>query len=209
MSWLMYATRSISRTILPSSVAGSGARPEWLTIPSRTGQRQVEPLAVALEHVDDPQRVLVVQKPSAEPLAQAAVERLLADMPERRVPEVVAEPDRLDQVLVQPQRARDGPRDLRDLERMRQPGAVMIAGRSDEHLRLVLQAPERLAVDDPVAVALKRGPQAAVGLGPQRAGRDRSGVASGESSPPRERASRSRERGRDRPAGVLVAGRQT
>ena len=37
MSWLTYATRSISRTILPSSVAGSGARPEWLTIPSRTG----------------------------------------------------------------------------------------------------------------------------------------------------------------------------
>ena len=65
-------------------------------------ERQVEAVAVALERVDDPQRVLVVQKRGAEALAQAAVQRLLADVPERRVTEVVAEADRLDQVLVEP-----------------------------------------------------------------------------------------------------------
>ena len=62
------------------------------------------------------------------------------------------------------QRARDGARDLRDLERVRQPRAVVVAGRQHEHLRLVLEPAERLAVHDPVAVALKRRPQPAVGL---------------------------------------------
>jgi hypothetical protein len=33
----------------------------------------------------------------------------------------------------------------------------VIAGRGEEHLRLVLQAPECLAVDDTVAIALERG----------------------------------------------------
>ena len=95
---------------------------------------------------------------------QAAVERLLADVSERRVPEIVPEPDRLGQILVEPQRPGDRPRDLRDLQRVGQPGAVVVSARGHEHLRLVLEAPERLAVDDPVAVALKRRPQAAVGL---------------------------------------------
>ena len=36
MSWLMYATRSMMRTILPSSVVGIGARPEWATMPRLT-----------------------------------------------------------------------------------------------------------------------------------------------------------------------------
>ena len=115
---------------MPSSVAGSGARPEWLDDPvaDRLGQVQARP--VALERVDDPQRLLVVLEPRAEALAQAAVEHLLADVPERRVAEVVAEPDRLDEVLVQRERARDRARDLRDLERVRQPRAVVVAGRA-------------------------------------------------------------------------------
>ena len=40
-------------------------------------------------------------KVAAEALAQAAVEHVLADVPERRMAEVVAEPDRLGEVLVQ------------------------------------------------------------------------------------------------------------
>src|SRR5262249_13216097 len=43
---------------------------------------QVEPRAIALEMLDDPQRVLVVAKARAERLAQAAIENLLADVPE-------------------------------------------------------------------------------------------------------------------------------
>ena len=57
------------------------------------------------------------------------------------------------------------------LERVRQARPVVVALGRDEHLRLVLEPPERLAVDDPVAVALERRPQTAVLLGPARCGR--------------------------------------
>jgi hypothetical protein len=123
--------RSTSRTILPSSVAGSP------------------------EHVDDAQRVLVVAEAAAEALARAAVQHVLADVAEGRVAEVVAEPDRLHQVLVEPQRAADRARDLRRLERVGQARPVVVALGRHEHLRLVLQPPERLAVHDPVPVALE------------------------------------------------------
>ena len=56
---------------------------------------EVEARAVALQVLDHAQRVLVVAEAPAEALAQAGVEHLLADVPERRVPEVVAEADRL------------------------------------------------------------------------------------------------------------------
>jgi len=88
---------------------------------------QVEPGAVALEHVDDAQRLLPVMEVAVEALAQAAIEHVLADVPERRVAEVVPEPDRLDQVLVEAQRARNGARDPGHLERVREAGAVVVA----------------------------------------------------------------------------------
>ena len=169
MSWLMYATRSITRTIRPSSVLGSGARLEWRAIPSRTCSVRFSPAPSRSRVLDHPQRVLVVAKAPAEALSQAAVEHLLADVPERRVPEVVAEADRLDQILVQAQRPRDRARDRRHLERVRQPRAVVVAQRRHEHLRLVRQPAKRLAVHDPVAVALERRAQRAVLLA-RRAG---------------------------------------
>ena len=86
-------------------------------------------------------------------------------MAERRVAEVVPEGDRLGQLLVQPQHLRDAARDLRHLERVGQARPVVIAGRREEDLRLVLQAPERLAVNDAVAVALERRPDRILGLG--------------------------------------------
>jgi hypothetical protein len=44
-----------------------------------------------------------VAEVSAEPLGERVIERLLARVTERRMPEVVAERDRFGQVLVQPQ----------------------------------------------------------------------------------------------------------
>ena len=123
--------------------------------------REVEAAAVALEHVDDAQRVLVVAEAAVEALAQRAVERRLARVAEGRVPEVVAEADRLGEVLVEAQRARDGARDPDRLERVREARAVVVALGRDEDLRLVLEPPERLAVGDAVAVALERAAQPA------------------------------------------------
>ena len=119
--------------------------------------REVQADAVPLQAVDHAQRMLVVTEFLTEAPFQAAVEHLLADVPERRMAEVVAQPDRLHQVLVQAQRPGNRARDGGDLERVREAGAVVIATGRDEHLRLVRQPAERLAVDDPIAVALKRG----------------------------------------------------
>src|SRR3954454_12041269 len=101
---------------------------------------------------------------ATEALASLAVEHVLSDVPERRVPDVVAEPDRFSQVLVEAQRAGDRPADAGDLERMREPRPVVVALRRHEDLRLVFEATERLAVHDPVAIALERRAQAAVRL---------------------------------------------
>ena len=125
--------------------------------------RQVQPLAVVLQHVDDAQALLVVLEAAGHQRLQHA----LAGVAERRVAEVVAERDRLGQLLVQPQHLGDAARDLRDLERVREPRAVVIARRREEDLRLVLQPAERLAVDDAVAIALERRADWILGLGPQ------------------------------------------
>ena len=133
--------------------------------------REVEAAAVALEHVDDAQRVLVVAEAALEALAQRAVEPGLAGVPEGRVPEIVAEADGLGEVLVEAQRAGDRARDPDGLERVREPRAVVVALGRHEDLRLVLEAPERLAVGDAVAVALKGAAQPAGHLGHEPAAR--------------------------------------
>ena len=93
---------------------------------------------------------------AAEALLQALGEHRFADVTERRMAEVVAQADRLGEVLVEFERAGDRARDPAGLKRVRQPGAEVVALGRDEDLRLVLEAAERLAVDDPVAVALER-----------------------------------------------------
>ena len=130
---------------------------------------EVEPLD--LEVLDHPQRVLVVVEAHAVALLQALVEHRLADVAEGRMAEIVAQADRLGEVLVQPQRAGHVAGDAARLERVRQPRAVVVALGRDEHLGLVLEAPERLAVHDPVAVALEGRAVVGVRLGLRAPGR--------------------------------------
>src|SRR5215210_7651935 len=106
--------------------------------------------------------MLVVAEPAPPAIAQAGVEHALARVPERRMAEVVSQPDRLGQVLVQAERPGHVARDPARLERVGEPGPVVVALRRDEDLRLVLQPPERLRVDDAVPVALER--RAVVGI---------------------------------------------
>ena len=75
----------------------------------------------------------------AAPRRILCVERILAGMPERRVAEIMDQRYRLGEILVAAQRARQGAGDLRHLDRVGEPGAVVIALVGDEHLRLVLQ----------------------------------------------------------------------
>ena len=121
-------------------------------------ERQVEPgeLRIALlEFVHHSQRLQVVLEPAE--IAHAFVERVLARVTERGVPEVVRQADGLGERFVQAQRASDAACDLRDLERVRQPRAIEVALVVDEDLGLVDQAAERRRMDDPVAVPLVLG----------------------------------------------------
>src|SRR5208282_441060 len=104
------------------------------------------------EFVDDAQRLKVMLE-SAE-IQHAFIERILPGMSERRMTEIVREADRLREHFVEAQRPGDGARDLRDLERMREPGSIEVALVIDEDLGLVNQAAECSAVHDAIAVAL-------------------------------------------------------
>ena len=64
---------------------------------------------------------------------------------------------RLGQILVKPKGARDDPRDLRNLQGVRQTCAIMVACRCHKNLCLVHQAAEGLGMNDAVAVSLKFG----------------------------------------------------
>ncbi len=110
---------------------------------ARMGEDPVAHLVGEVELLGDPQRLLVVAEASSEALGERLVERLLAGMAEGRVPRVVPEPDRLDEVLVQLERPRHDPRDPGRLERVGHAGAVVVADRVDEDLRLPLEAAER------------------------------------------------------------------
>ena len=90
--------------------------------------------------------------------------------------EIVAERDRLGEIVVEPKRPGERARDLRHLDRVGQAGAEMVALVMDEHLRLVGEAAEGGRMDDAVAVALERRPRRRRRLGdeaPSRGRRDR------------------------------------
>ena len=80
--------------------------------------------------------------------------RVLAGMAERRVAQVVRQGNGLDQVLVEPQRTRNGAAQLRHLQRVRHARAKQVTLVVQEDLRLVDQPPERRGMNDAVAIAL-------------------------------------------------------
>ena len=135
-------------------------------------KRQVETTPVPFQMIDDAKTLLVVSK-AGEGLGQGS----LTGVPERGVTEIVAEPDRLDEVLVEEERPADGAGDLGHLEGMGEAGPVVVAGGSDKDLGLVHQPAKALGVEDPVAVALERGSQVALRLwrGPLRPAARRAG----------------------------------
>ena len=77
--------------------------------------RQVQALAVVFEQINDAEALLVVLEPSGH----ERLEHTFAGVAERRVPEVVAERDRLGELLVEPEHLRNAARDLRHFERVR------------------------------------------------------------------------------------------
>ncbi len=136
---------------------------------ARVREDSVPHLVGEVQPFGDPERLLVVAEMAAVAPSELRVERRLPGVPERRVARVVPEADCLDEILVEPERAGDDPGDAGRLERMGHPRAVVVAGRVDEDLRLPLQPPKRLGMDDPVAVALEGRADVGLRLGPKPA----------------------------------------
>jgi hypothetical protein len=65
---------------------------------------------------------------------ERTLQRILACMAERRMPDVMRQRQRLGQILVEPERARDRPRDLRDFQAVRQANAKVVPVRSRRKL---------------------------------------------------------------------------
>ena len=80
----------------------------------------------------------------------------------KRMTEIVAETDRLDEVLVEEERPADSAGNLGHLEGVGEAGPVVVTGGSDKDLGLVHQPAKTLGVEDTVAVALERGAQVAL-----------------------------------------------
>ncbi len=90
--------------------------------------RQIQPVEIGvavLEQRQNTDGLRVVLE--AAVFLHRGVEPLLARVAERRMAEVVGERQRLGEVLVQLERARQAARELRDFQRMGEPRAVMVA----------------------------------------------------------------------------------
>ena len=130
----------------------------------------LERRVAGLETGDDAQRLRIVIEAAMG--RHRRVELGLAGMAEGRMAEIVGERQRLREILVEAEHAGDRARDLRHLEAVGEPRAVMIAFVIDEDLGLVFEATKGRRVEDAIAVALKDGPRRAFRLGDRGSARD-------------------------------------
>ncbi len=106
-----------------------------------------------LKEINRPERLEIVLE-STE-ILHADVERLLAGVTERGVPQIMGKGHGLRQVLVELQGAGDGAGDLGNFDAVSQAGTEEIAFVVYENLGLVFKPPKRGAMHDPVSVALE------------------------------------------------------
>ena len=117
------------------------------------GQVQAREAGVfLLDFLDDPQALAVVFEAAA--VLHQAVQRGFTPVPERRVAQVMGQRDGLGQIFIQQERPSDIPRNGRDLHRVRQARAQVIARAVQKNLGLVFQPAESARMNDAVAIAL-------------------------------------------------------
>src|SRR5271166_1049421 len=88
-------------------------------------------------------------------LPHCGIQRLLARMPKRWVPNVMDQSQRLDQVYIESNLRGDRPRNLCHFNRMCQPVAKMVGVSPRKDLRFRFQPPKRASMHDAIAIALK------------------------------------------------------
>ena len=131
------------------------------------GQVQAVEIGIAVFKAgQNTKRLLIVVKTAK--FQHRPAKRFFPGMTERGVAKVMREGNRLGEVVIQLQRTRHGPSNLRHLYRMRHPRPEVVTLVIDEDLRLVLQLSEGCGMQNPIPVTLKGRSAAAgrrVGLG--------------------------------------------
>ena len=87
---------------------------------------------------------------------QALVEHVFTGMPKRRMTHVMCQRECFDEVFVEPQRTGNRAGDRRNLQRVREPRAMVVAHVAREDLGLLAQAAKCGAMYDPIPIALIR-----------------------------------------------------
>ena len=113
----------------------------------------IKPGVTGFELRHDAERLRIMVKPAIR--LHRCIQRIFPGMSEGRMAQIMRKRQRLGQILIQAQKSRDGPRNLRHFNGMGQARAEMITFVIDKHLRLVLQAPKGRGVDDTVPIPLK------------------------------------------------------
>ena len=146
----------------PLAVTGGGTpvlkdqRPIVLDQPFECLPGKIEPVkadVAPFERGHHPERLRVVIKSASQ--CKTAVERPLSCMTERWMTEVVCETQGFCEVLVETQGTGKRASNLCNLQRVREPAAVVVALMKDEHLRLVRQPAKGRRVNDAIAIAPK------------------------------------------------------
>ena len=94
-------------------------------------------------------------------MARKLLQHTLSGMAEGCMPQIVTQRNGFRQILIEGKATRYRSRNLRHLQRMREARAVVISLGRKKYLCFVFQSPERFAMNNPVAVALKSGAQRA------------------------------------------------
>lgn len=112
-------------------------------------ETQIHAFAAVFQLVHHSERLLVVSE------MYKFSERFFAGVTVRRMPQIVPERYGFGQILVEPQSPCYCAGYLADFESVRKSGAVMVALGRKKNLSLMLEPAKSLAVQNPVAVALK------------------------------------------------------
>ena len=96
----------------------------------------------------------VVAKEMGKTVFTDLVEDHLSGMSKGRMAQIVSQRNGFGQAFIEPQGLCDRPCDLRHLQRMGESRPVVVTFRIQKNLRLMLQPPERLAVEYPVPIPL-------------------------------------------------------
>ena len=120
---------------------------------------EIQACAGLFEAIHHANTLLVVTEATLDALVQTP----LSGVSEGGVAQIVSQRDGLGQIFVEPQGTGDSAGDLRHLQGVGQTGTVVVALRSQKHLRFMLETAKRLAMQHPIPIPLIDG--AIVGLG--------------------------------------------